>query len=80
MKKMQLNALSIGGALSREQMKTVTGGGYYPCASQCNSDADCPQINGTRGWCVMSSVGDCHNRDGSLQPPVGSCVLSSYPG
>jgi len=72
MKKMQLNALSIGGALSREQMRKVAGGGFLPCKSQCITDADCPQSGGG-SQCVVAPDQNCHNRDGSIQS-VGSCV------
>jgi hypothetical protein len=70
MKKMQLNALNVGGALSREQMKKVTGGGFHPCASQCLSDAECA---GLSGHCVIAPDPNCHNRDGSIQN-VGTCA------
>ena len=79
MKKMQLNALSMGGALSREQMKKIAGGGYYPCVNQCNTDNDCPPLNGSGspGWCEKTLLGECHNRDGSLQGSVGTCIYQS---
>ena len=67
MKKLQLNALNIGGALSRVQMKKIAGGGFHPCASQCLSDGECAS-----GHCVIAPDPNCHNRDGSIQN-VGTC-------
>lgn len=67
-------------ALSREQMREVVGGGWYPCQAQCNTDSDCPVSTQSDGIpsmnasCRMTTVGGCHNRDGSLQPPMGVCV------
>ncbi len=69
-------------ALSREQMREVVGGGYYPCKAQCFTDSDCPELTYTgtvffmNASCKMTTVGGCHNTDGSLQPPMGVCVYS----
>lgn len=66
-------------SLSREQMKKIVGGIYMPCASECTTDQDCQARNPCGlpfGSCVI--ITDCHNRDGSMQPNVGSCVLPSW--
>lgn len=75
MKKLKLNVQGIN-VLSRAEMRKISGGKYYPCQAECNSDSDCPVTHGEiRGWCQMTHVPDCHNSDGSLQPPLGFCVF-----
>jgi len=76
MKKIKLNLKSNIQILSRAELRKVSGGTFVPCQAECISDTDCPITEaGIRGWCQMTKVGECHNKDGSLQPPLGFCVF-----